>query len=93
VQNLEKRFHPYPGLGTLSVLNSNDYLNKIPLAIPREVGEEIRTNLNPQKAPGFDIITREILRNFKRKALVKLTTLTNACIRLIISQTHGKLLK
>jgi hypothetical protein len=81
-QHLEKIFHPYPGLGTLPVLNSNDYLDKIPLATPREVAEEIRTNLNPQKAPGFVLITGEILKNFKIKALVKLTTLINACIRL-----------
>jgi hypothetical protein len=81
-QHLEKRFHPYPGLGTLSVLNLNDYLDKIPLATPREVAEEIRTNLNTQKAPGFDLITGEILKNFKRKTLVKLTTLINAGIRL-----------
>jgi hypothetical protein len=81
-QHLEKRFHPYPGLGKLPVLNSNDYLGKIPLATPREVTEDIRTNLNNKKAPGFDLITGEILKNFKRRALVKLTTLINACIRL-----------
>jgi hypothetical protein len=81
-QHLEKRLHPYPGLDTLLVLNSNDYLDKIPLATPREVAEEIRTNINPKKAPGFDLITGEILKNFKRKALVKLTTLINACIQL-----------
>jgi hypothetical protein len=52
------------------------------LVIPREVAEEIRTNLNPRKAPGIDLITGEILKNFKRKALVKLTALINACIRL-----------
>jgi hypothetical protein len=80
--HLEKRFHPYSGLGKLPVLNSNDYLDKIPLATPREVAEEIRTNLNPKKTPGFDLITGEILKNLKRKALVKLTMLINACIRL-----------
>jgi hypothetical protein len=57
----------------------NDYLNKIPLLNPREVAKEIRTNLNPMKAPGFDLITGEILKNFKRKALIKLM-LINACI-------------
>jgi hypothetical protein len=82
VQHPEKRFHPYPGLSTLLVLNSNDYLDKIPLATPREVAEKIRTSLNPKKSPGFDLITGEILKNFKRKALVKLTMLINACIRL-----------
>jgi hypothetical protein len=82
VRHLEKRFHPYPGLDTLPVLNSNDYLDKIPLATPTEVAEEIRSNLNLKKAPAFDLITRECLKNFKRNALVKLTTLINACIRL-----------
>jgi hypothetical protein len=46
----------------------------------RDVAEEIRTNLNPKKAPGFDLITGKILKNFKRKALVKLTMVINACI-------------
>jgi hypothetical protein len=68
-QHLDNRFHPNPGLGTLPVLNLNDYLDKCPLATPREVAKEIRTNLNPQKAPGFDLITGEVLKNFKRKAL------------------------
>jgi hypothetical protein len=49
-QHLEKIFHPYPRLDTLPVLNSNDYLDKIPLATPTEVAEEIRTNLNPKKS-------------------------------------------
>jgi hypothetical protein len=49
-RHLEKRFHPYPGLGILPVLNSNDYLDKIPLVNLRELAEDIRTNLNPQKS-------------------------------------------
>jgi hypothetical protein len=32
---------------------------------PRELAEEIITNLNPQKVPAFDLITEEILKNFK----------------------------
>jgi hypothetical protein len=47
-EHLEKRFHPYPGLDILPVLNSNDYLDQIPLDTPREVEEEIKTNLNPK---------------------------------------------
>jgi hypothetical protein len=81
-QHLEKRFHPYPGLDTLPVLNLNDYLDKIPLATPREVAEEIRTNLNPKKAPGFDLITGEILKNFKK--LLK----TKACALLSFLTLH-----
>jgi hypothetical protein len=81
-QHLKKRFHAYPGLDTLPVLNSNDYLDKIPLATPREVAEEIRTNLNPKEH--LDLISSQenFLRTLKEKALVKLTTLINACIRL-----------
>jgi hypothetical protein len=66
---LKKRFHPNPGLDTLPVLNSNYYLDKIPLVTPREVAEEIRTNLSPKIATGFDLITGDILKNFKKKAL------------------------
>jgi hypothetical protein len=39
----------------------NDYQDKISLGAPREVAKEIRTNLNQKKAPGFDLITGEIL--------------------------------
>jgi hypothetical protein len=46
------------------------------VATPREVAEEIRKHL--------DLISlqEKFLRTLKRKALVKLTTLINACIRL-----------
>jgi hypothetical protein len=39
-QHLGKRFHPNPGLERLPVLNSNDYLDKIPLVSPREVAKK-----------------------------------------------------
>jgi hypothetical protein len=48
------------------------------LLLLREVAKEIRTNLNPKKAPGFDLITGKILKKFKRKALVKL--IINQCL-------------
>jgi hypothetical protein len=67
-QPLEERFHPYRGLDILPVLNSNDYLDKIPLATPREVAEEIRTNLNPKKAPRFFSSQGKFLRTLKGKA-------------------------
>jgi hypothetical protein len=63
-----KKILPNPGSDTLSHLNHN--------------AEKIRTHLNSKKAPEFDLITGEILKHLKRKALVKLTTLFNACIRL-----------
>jgi hypothetical protein len=45
-QHLEKRFHLRPGLDILPILNSIDYLDKIPLVNTREAAEEIRTILN-----------------------------------------------
>jgi hypothetical protein len=57
-QYLENRFYPYPGLDILLVLNSNHYLDKIPLVTPREVAKEIRTNLNPQNH--LDLISSQL---------------------------------
>jgi hypothetical protein len=50
---------------TLPVLNSNHYLDNIPLVTPREVAEEIRTNLNPKKH--LDLISSEmkVIRTLK----------------------------
>jgi hypothetical protein len=73
--------HQNPGLASLPVLNSNDYPDRIPVVTLREVAEEIRTVLNPKKASRFNVIASEILKNFKRRALVKLTTLINASNR------------
>lgn len=53
----------------------------IPLVTPKEVAKEIQTNLNP-KNPGFDLLTGAILKKFQRKAIIKITTLINAAIRL-----------
>ena len=54
---------------------------EIQLTTPKEVSVEIN-NINPKKAPGFDLITGEVLKNLPRKAIVKLTTLINAAFRL-----------
>lgn len=48
----------------------------------KEVSEEIRINIDPKKAPGFDLITGEVLKQLSKKAIVKLTTLINASFRL-----------
>lgn len=56
--------------------------SEIKLATPKEVSNEIKDNINPKKAPGFDLITGEVLKNLPRKAIVKLTTLINAAFRL-----------
>lgn len=49
---------------------------------PKEVSDEIKININPKKAPGFDLITGEVLKQLPRKAIVKLTNLINASFRL-----------
>jgi hypothetical protein len=49
----------------------------IPSMTPTEVANEIKRNINPRKAPGFDPITGEILEQLPRNGLVKLTHLIN----------------
>ena len=43
--------------------------------------KEIKENINRKKAPGFDLVTGEILKQLPRKAIVKLTTLINTAFR------------
>jgi hypothetical protein len=39
-------------------------------------------NINPHKAPGYDLITGKILGQLPRKALVLLTTICNSMLRM-----------
>lgn len=55
---------------------------EIRLTSPREVAKEIKENIHSKKAPGFDLITGEVLKQLPRKAIVKLTNLVNAAFRL-----------
>jgi hypothetical protein len=55
---------------------------EIPLVTPKEVGNEIKGNINPRKVPGFDIITSKFLKQLPRKGIVELTHLINASFRL-----------
>lgn len=82
-QHLEKIFKPNEGQPVDLLMNQplQDEL-EIRLVTPKEVIKEIKFNINPKKSPGFDLITGEILHNFSRKAIVKLTTLINASFRL-----------
>lgn len=54
----------------------------IELVSPTEVAKEIRINMNPKKAQGYDLITSEVLKQPPRKAIVMLTYLCNSAIRL-----------
>jgi hypothetical protein len=54
----------------------------IAFVTPKEVAKEIKRNINSKKAPGYDLITGEILKNLPKKAIIKLTHLINAVFRL-----------
>jgi hypothetical protein len=59
---------------------------------PREVRQAIE-KVNQHKAPGYDLMTREILRQFPKKAIILLTTIYNSMLRPCYSQQYGNLLK
>lgn len=65
----------------LEEVQNNDSLEITPVT-PEEVAKEIKTNLNLKKAPGFDLITGQILKQLPTKGIVMLTYLTNAAFRL-----------
>lgn len=60
----------------------NNITEEITPVTPREVAEEIESNLSPKKAPGFDLITGQILKQLPQKGIVMLTYLFNAAFRL-----------
>ncbi|CAK1547668.1 unnamed protein product [Leptosia nina] len=64
------------------ILNRDQQLS-MPLrpVTPAEVKITIN-NLKPKKAPGFDLITAEVLKNLPKKGIVLLTILFNAILRL-----------
>lgn len=48
---------------------------KIEPTTPTEVTKKIKTNLNPNEAPGYDLVTGTVLNGLARKGNVKLTLL------------------
>ena len=83
--HLEETFKPYSS----SSKPSNEYKTETTIkdislrhVTPKEVEQEIRKNINAKKAPGFDLITGQVLKNLPRKAIVKLTNIMNAAFRL-----------
>lgn len=57
-------------------------LDEINLETPREVELVIKTNINEKKAPGFELITGEILKQVPRKGVVVVMYLINAVFKL-----------
>ena len=81
-KQLEKTFQPHEeNENALDWEEPTQENKEIKLTTPKEVSFEIN-NINPKKAPGFDLITGEVLKNLPKKAIVKLTTLINAAFRL-----------
>lgn len=64
------------------ILEITQESEEITFTTPAEIKREIKENINPNKAPGFDLITGQILKEFPKKAIVKLTNLINASFRL-----------
>lgn len=63
------------------VVNSDQQLSlPLKLVTPKELYKKIK-NLENKKAPGFDLITGEVLKHLPRKAVVFLTMLFNAIMR------------
>jgi hypothetical protein len=81
--HLERTFQPH-GERKLAALPKNEekLKQRIPLVTPKELLQAIRTHINPKKAPGFDLITGVIIKRLPRQAIVKLTHLYNAALRL-----------
>jgi hypothetical protein len=48
---------------------------------PKEIRNITQGDLNSRKAPGYDIITRSILKEIPRKCIVNLTNICNSIIR------------
>ena len=47
-----------------------------------ELKNEIKTNLNSKKAPGYDLIMGQVLKEWPNKALIKLLHIINTSVRL-----------
>lgn len=54
----------------------------IPCVTVREVQRTIDKEINPKKSPGYDLITGQVLREFPRKACVRITQIINAAFKL-----------
>lgn len=80
--HLENTFHPNEELEEVEQPEILPENQEIDIVSPKEVAKEIRDNINPKKAPGFDLITGEILKQLPKKGIVKLTHLINAVFRL-----------
>jgi hypothetical protein len=54
-----------------------------PPVSPKEVERIIRQQISPKRAPGYDLITDQILKKLPRKTIIKITYIINATFRMI----------
>jgi hypothetical protein len=82
-EHLEQIFQPLGSQEEEAMITEDIVQEKeeIKLATTIEVKNVINKNINPKKAPGFDLITGEVLKQLPRKAVVKITNLINAAFR------------
>lgn len=59
----------------------NNEMEEILPVTPKEVANEIKRNMSPKKASGFDLITDEILKQVPRKGIVMLIYRINGVFR------------
>lgn len=81
-QHLANTFTANEGEEQLEQMMQNQDNLEIAFTTPKEITKMIKENINPKKAPGFDLITGEILKHLPKKAIVKLTHIINAAFRL-----------
>lgn len=88
--HLEKVFQPNPpnNDNDIEAQLLTDLESPYQLELPAEkftiaqVNSIIKTNLNPRKAPGYDLITGKVLQELPRKGVVYLTQIYNAILRI-----------
>lgn len=81
-EHLASVFQPNDIESTFDV--TYEYQPNVPfkLITPIEVAQEIDNNINPKKAPGIDEISPGLLKELPKRAVIMLTYLFNACLRL-----------
>lgn len=83
-EHLSKTFQPLPRLTneeSIPQIKKKDR-RQIKVVTKKELTNEIKNNLSTKNAPGYDLITGNILKELPRKGLVKFLHLINAAIRL-----------
>ncbi|KAL1448307.1 hypothetical protein WDU94_003690 [Cyamophila willieti] len=69
--------------------SNTDYT--IPCTTVREVQRTIKSEINPKKAPGYDLITGLVLKELPRIAVVKITQIINASFKLTYTPQSFKI--